>query len=66
MSGTGTDMVYNVTSGSNAPQTSPDPGSVIHSEATNIELKLETSNNVTKCLGLEMNNNQIVALKMIQ
>ena len=65
MSGTGTDMTYNVTSGSGAPQ---DPGSVIHSELQMllIELKLKTSNNVTKCLGLEMKNDQILASKMIR
>ena len=50
-----------------------DPGShrfrrcwVIHSELQMLllELKLKTSNNVTKCLGVEVNNNQIVASKM--
>ena len=48
-------------------QYTPAPGSVIHSELQMplIELKLKTSNNVTKCLGLEMDNNQIVASKMI-
>ena len=65
-------MAYNVTSGSSA---TPDPGSdhfrrhsVIYSELQMLllELKLKTSNNITKCLGVEMNNDQIVASKMIQ
>ena len=58
-------MVYNVTF---RFQGTPDPGPVIHSELQMllIELKLKTSNNVTKCLGLEMNNDQIVASKMIR
>ena len=55
--------------------TDPDPGSdrfrrlsVIHSELQMLllELKLKTSNNVTKCLGVEMNNDQIAASKMIR
>ena len=47
-------MAYNVTSGSGAPQTQAQ----IHSELQMqlIELKPKTSNNVIKCLGLEMNN----------
>ena len=53
----------------------PDPGSVrfrrrsvIHSELQMLllELKLKTSNNVTNCLGVEMNNDQIVGSKMIR
>lgn len=42
--------------------------SVIHSELQMLllELKLKTSNNVTKCLGVETNNDQIVASKMIR
>ena len=48
----------------------PDPGSkrfrrrsMIHCELQMLllELKLKTSNNVTKCLGVEMNNDQAVA-----
>ena len=64
-------MAYNVTSGSGAPQTRAQIGrsdrfrrrSVIHSELQMLllELNLETSNNVTKCLGVDMNNDQIVA-----
>ena len=53
----------------------PDPGSdrfrrrsVIHSELQMllIELELKTSNNVTKCSGVEMNNNPIAASKIIR
>ena len=41
---------------------------VIHSELQMLlrELKLKTSINVAKCLGVEMNNDQIVASKMIR
>ena len=66
-------MAYNVISGSGAPRT--DPGldrfrrrSVIHSELQMLllELQLKTSNNVTKCLGVEMNNDHIEASKIIR
>ena len=58
-------MAYNVTSGSGAPQTRAQTVSD-HSELQMLlfELKLKTSND--ECLGVEMNNDQIVASRMIR
>ena len=66
-------MAYNVTSGSGAPQIRAQTVSdvaqpVIHSELQMLllELKLKTSNNVTKCFGVETSNDKIVTSKMIR
>ena len=68
MRGTETNMAYNVTSGSDAlrPGIRPPVSDAAQWFTVNYELNLKPSNNVTKCLGVEMNNDQIVASKMIQ
>ena len=66
MRSTRTDKVYNVTSGSSAPQ-SPVP-EISELQMLLIVLRHETSNNISKNLGLKIKNDQIIGLdqKMIR